>query len=296
MVNKFFIGLILATLIASCTNQPKAPAEPTVVVSIAPQKFFVEQIADTLVNVEVMVSAGSSPETYEPTALQLKQLSKSKAYFSLGLLEFELSMLKNIEQQNPNLLVVNHSTDLSLLEGTCNHDHHHGHSHKHTHSYDPHVWTSPAEVKTMIGTITEVLSKQWPQHASTFTANSNEFANKIDSLNAYISHALANTQTKKFFVFHPALTYFARDYGLTQIALEEDGKSPSMQHFKTVLATAKEQGVKTIFIQREFDANTAKTAAADIGGRVEVINPLEEDWLNNMYNITKMLQKALNGE
>lgn len=287
------ILLLFSTILASCSTQTTTDSKPTVMVSIAPQKFFVEQIADTLVRVEVMVPAGSSPETYEPTASQLKLISNSNAYFSLGLLEFELSMFKSIQKQNPNLLVIDHSKELNLIEGECNHDHH-GHSHSHGH--DPHVWTSPMEVKTMVKTIAKTLAQQLPDYAEHFNSNALAFTAQLDSLDRYIKTTLADTQSKKIFIFHPALTYYARDYGLTQVSLEEDGKSPSMQHFKSVIQKAQEQGATTIFIQREFDVNTAKTAAADIGGKVEVIDPLDADWLNNMYRITNMLQESLKGK
>jgi len=286
---------LVSILLTGCSTQTTTDSKPTVMVSIAPQKFFVEQIADTLVRVEVMVPAGSSPETYEPTASQLKLISNSNAYFSLGLLEFELSMLKNIKKQNPNLLLVDHSKELNLMEGEFDHGHHH-HGHSHSHGHDPHVWTSPAEVKTMVKTIAKTLAQQLPDYAEHFNSNALAFTAQLDSLDRHIKATLANTQSKKIFIFHPALTYYARDYGLTQVSLEEDGKSPSMQHFKSVIQKAREQGATTIFIQREFDVNTAKTAAADIGGKVEVIDPLDADWLNNMYRITNMLRKALNGE
>ncbi len=290
----FLVVLVLPLSLAGCISHHQPNTKPGVVVSISPQKYFVERIADTLVRVEVMVPAGSSPETYEPTASQLKSLNHSAVYFSLGLLDFEISMLTNIQKQNPSLLVIDHSTDLSLLEGVCSGHHHHGHSHSHGH--DPHVWSSPAEVKKMVGAITSVLVEKFPQHASIFDTNAQAFLTDIDSLDVHIQRELASTPSKKFFIFHPALTYYARDYGLTQVSLEEDGKAPSMKHFKAVLSTARQQGANTIFIQKEFDANTAKTAASDIGGKVEVIDPLDENWLKNMYHITTLLSSALRGE
>jgi zinc transport system substrate-binding protein len=296
MIMRVVVGLFIFSIIVTtgCVSKVEEGEKPTVFVSIAPQKYFVERIADTLVQVEVMVPSGSSPETYEPTASQLRKLSSATAYFSLGLLEFELSMLKSIQKQNPHLLLVNHSKELNLLEGICDGHHHHGHSHSHGH--DPHVWSSPAEVKIMVERIVKILSEKIPDYKGRFEENAKKFIADLDKLDSHIKKELAYTKTQKFFIFHPALTYFARDYGLTQIALEEDGKAPSMRHFKQVLATAKEQGATTIFIQKEFDANTAKTAAADIGGNVEVIDPLDENWLENMYHITNLIKKALNGE
>ncbi|MFP4557766.1 MAG: metal ABC transporter solute-binding protein, Zn/Mn family [Bacteroidales bacterium] len=285
-----FLPIILA-LFAACDSGYNESSKPVVVVSIAPQKYFVQRIADTLVNVEVMVPSGSSPETYEPTASQLRIIGKAEAYFSLGLMEFELSVLKRIQKQNHNLHVVNHSKSLNLMESEC-HDHHQGHSHHQGH--DPHVWTSPLAVKRMVNEIVSLLSKRFPEHSNVFYENSESFLNDIDELDTFIKSELEDVKSTKFFIFHPALTYYARDYGLTQIAFEEDGKSPSMQYFKSVLNEAQKQGANTIFIQKEFDVNTAKTAATDIKGKVEVIDPLKEDWLENMYEITGKLKKALN--
>jgi zinc transport system substrate-binding protein len=292
MYKKFFIPFALLLFISGCKVSNNQQVEPLVMVSIIPQKFFVERIADSLVRVEVMVPPGASPETYEPTASQLKFFANASVYFSLGLLDFEKSLLKKIQQQNDQVLVVNHSKSLNLLEGIC-HGHDHGHSHNH--GFDPHVWSSPVEVKIMVKTIQNELTKLFPEHTDFFALNATNFIAEIDSLDNYIRTNLETTKTRQFFLFHPALTYFARDYDLIQVALEEDGKAPSMKHFKTVLQTAKEQGATTIFIQKEFDANTAKTAAADMGGRVMVIDPLDENWLENMYSITNMLKDALNG-
>jgi zinc transport system substrate-binding protein len=287
------IIILFVTLIAfSGCQTTNDNSKPVVMVSIIPQKYFVNRIADTLVRVEVMVPPGSSPETYEPTAIQLKILNNSLAYFSLGLLDFERSMLKKIQKQNPDLNVITHSKDLDLLDGLC-HGHTHGHSH--SHGYDPHVWSSPVEVKKIANTITNELIRLIPEHSAQFTSNLNSFLADLDSLDLYIKTTLGETRSKKFFLFHPALTYFARDYGLTQVSLEEDGKAPSMRHFKSVVQTAREQGIKTIFIQKEFDINTAKTAAEDIGGRVVSIDPLEYQWLGNMYHITNELKNALDG-
>jgi zinc transport system substrate-binding protein len=292
MIRSYFAYLFLIFVFTGCTITENKSNKPLVMVSIVPQKYFVDRIADTLVRVEVMVPVGASPETYEPTASQLKFFSDASVYFAIGLLDFEKAILNRIQMQNENVHVVNHSKDLGLLEGVC-HGHDHGHSH--SHGYDPHVWSSTVEVKTMVQTIQLELSALFPEYTERFATNASRFISDIDSLDVYIIKNLETTKTRKFFLFHPALTYFARDYNLTQVALEEDGKAPSMKHFKNVLQTAQEQGATTIFIQKEFDANTAKTAASDMGGQVKVIDPLDENWLENMYTITNLLKDALNG-
>ena len=293
---KSIIISLLAILLLGCGGSIKENTEkPVVMVSIVPQKYFVERVADTLVNVYVMVPPGSSPETYEPTPIQVKTLSKSSVYFSLGLLDFERSTLKNLQKQNEKTLFVSHSSELNLIEGHC-HGHNHSDGHSHEHGFDPHVWSSPAEVRIMVNSIRETLSKLFPEHDSIFGANAKAFLSEIDSIDNHMKKSFEGLSTHKFFVFHPAFAYLARDYGLEQISLEEDGKSPSMRHMKSILQQARNEGVKTIFIQKEFDSKTAKTIAEDIGGKVVVIDPLEYDWVKSMHTITAQLKEAMGGE
>ncbi|MDY0197886.1 MAG: zinc ABC transporter substrate-binding protein [Tenuifilaceae bacterium] len=290
MNKRIFITFVFSAVLFSCVNQNVEQNKPSVVVSILPQKYFVERIADTLLRVEVMVPPGSSPETYEPTPSQLIAFSKAKIYFSLGLLDFEKTTLRKITEQNPNVKAVVHSASLSLIEGGHNHLHD---GHAHNHGYDPHVWTSPLEVKAIVGDMVAALSEVFPEHAKTFEANANLFIIDIESLNMHIKKVFEGYEGAKFFIFHPALSYFARDYDLVQVSFEEEGKSPSAKHLKNVMKQSNAEGIRTIFIQKEFDINIAKTAAADIGGEVVVINPLEADWLSNMYSITEQIKKAI---
>jgi zinc transport system substrate-binding protein len=287
--------VVFGLLINGCKNSLNQSDKPIVVVSILPQKYFVEQIADTLLQVEVLVPSGASPETYEPSAKQLKLLSKSSIYFAIGAIDFEVALLGKLKGLNKSTHFVRHSDHLNLMEGSCSH-HHNGHNHSHNHGVDPHVWSSPAEVRIMAKTIYLELKNRFPEYDSIFTASFSTFLSDIDSLDAYMSSAFAYTETRTFFVYHPALTYLARDYNLEQVAFEEEGKAPSMAHMKKVIETARNNGVKTVFIQKEFDASTVGTAAADIGGQVKVINPLEYNWLSNMYSMTDKLRDALNGK
>lgn len=262
-----------------------------VYVSIDPQKFIADRIVDTLLQVEVLLPQGANHETFEPTAKQLRALSGSSLYLSFGLLDFERSLLDKLKSQNTETEFVNLSENLSLLEGACSHGHDHGHSH----GTDPHVWLSAVEMSIITQLIQQKLSEKYPQYDSVFTANASALLIEIDSLHRFMQKRFEVTTTRKFLIFHPAFAYLARDYGIEQLALEEEGKSPSISHLKTVLTQAKSEGIKTIFIQKEFDSAIAKVAATDFGGKVVVINPLEYNWLENMYAMSDMIGKALNG-
>ncbi len=275
----------------SCGNKTEVNKK-LVYVSIEPQKYIVDRIVDTLLKVEVLLPQGANHETFEPTAKQLRALSSSSLYLSIGLLDFERSLLDKLKSQNTATEFVNLSESLSLLEGACSH----GHNHEHSHGIDPHVWLSAVEMAKMTHAIQQKLSEKYPLYDSIFTANATTLLVEIDSLHKFMQKKFEVTSTRKFMIFHPAFAYLARDYSIEQLALEEDGKSPSISHMKSVLTQAKSEGIKTIFIQKEFDSAIAAVAATDFGGKVVVINPLEYNWFENMYKMSEMLGKALNGE
>jgi zinc transport system substrate-binding protein len=297
MYKKLSLALTAFSLlfVFSCGNKTEVNKN-LVYVSIEPQKYIVDRIVDTLLKVEVLLPQGANHETFEPTAKQLRALSSSSLYLSIGLLDFERSLLDKLKSQNTATEFVNLSEGLSLLEGACSHGHDHGNDHGHSHGTDPHVWLSAVEMAKMTRTIQQNLSEKYPQYDSIFTANASTLLIEIDSLHRFMQKRFEATSTRKFIIFHPAFAYLARDYSIEQLALEEEGKSPSISHMKNVLTQAKSEGIKTIFIQKEFDTAIATVAATDFGGKVVVINPLEYSWLENMYAMSEMLGKALNGE
>lgn len=297
MLKKQILAIAAFSLLFAFSCKNKSEVNPNLVyVSIEPQKFIVDRIVDTLIQVEVLLPQGANHETFEPTAKQLRALSGSTLYLSIGLLDFERSLLDKLKSQNSGTEFVNLSEGLSLLEGTCSHGHNHDHGHSHSHGIDPHVWLSAVEMASMARAIQLKLSEKFPQHSQVFADNATKLLSEIDSLHSHLARIFESTTTRKFIVYHPAFTYLARDYNLEQLSLEEEGKSPSISHMKSVLTQAKSEGIKTIFIQKEFDTAIAAVAASDFGGKAEVINPLDYHWLNNMYSMSNMLVNALNGK
>jgi zinc transport system substrate-binding protein len=94
-------------------------------------------------------------------------------------------------------------------------------------------------------------------------------------------------------VFHPDLTYLARDYGLEEIAIESEGKEPSPARMKYLIDLARAKKLKTIFAQREFDTRNAKTIAGQVGAKIEIIDPLSGDWLTTTSDIITAVYNSL---
>jgi zinc transport system substrate-binding protein len=288
--------LLGAALVAACS--PAATGTSTasassgklnVTVSILPEKYFVERIGGDYVDVTVMVGPGEEPHTYEPKTEQMTALSNSAIYFSIGV-DFESAWMDRIESANPNMQVVNLSDKIEKIPMTA------GDEDEKAGSPDPHVWTSPENVKVMSQTIYETLAAADPAHQSEFKANLDSFTKDIDELESEIKANLSGITTKKFIVFHPAWGYFAHEFGLEQIAVEIGGTEPSAQELAAIITQAKAENIKVIFGSPEFSTKTADYIAQETNGKVILIDPLAEDWLDNLRNVSKTFGEALSSE
>ncbi|MCP4314152.1 MAG: zinc ABC transporter solute-binding protein [Bacteroidetes bacterium] len=285
------ITVILALLSTSCTQQPKSsPEKPQVSVSILPQKYFIEQLAGDRIDVNVMVPPGASPATYEPSVSQLSRLDRSSVYMKMGYLGFEHSWMDKIRSVNPSMEVISLSDGLELIHGGSDNDHQ-DHNHHHG-GVDPHIWMSARNAKEMASTIADALCRMLPDDSVKITDQLVELRAGLDSLDREIGKILAGAEGRSFMIYHPSLSYFARDYQLEQLSLEWEGKSPSPSHMKRLTDEGKAHNISTIFIQVEFDRKNAEILSKEIGAEIATINPLDYDWQGQMMYIAAKLNEA----
>ena len=286
----------LAAMLAGCNAQAttdatdSTPGRLGVVVSILPQQYFVERIGGDHVAVSVMVGPGDDPHTYEPKPEQLKAVSNATVYFATGV-EFEHVWMDRIAAANPAMQIVDTTAGMTLLPST-EHDHE-GESQSTTAELDPHVWTSPRLVAQQASLIAATLTKLDPDHAGDYDANLRAFEADITALDADLQATLAGVKGGAFMVFHPSWGYFARDYGLEQLAIEVGGQEPSAQELAMLIETARARNIKVVFAQPEFSTSDAETIAREINGKVLLISPLEKDWLTNMRTVAETFRDAL---
>jgi zinc transport system substrate-binding protein len=254
-----------------------APEAIRISVSILPQAYFVERVAGKRAEVRVLIPQGASPETYEPTPQQLVALSDSRLYVKVGApsFPFEEKYLKAALGQNRKIRVVNMSDGMTYREG------------------DPHVWTSPAAVRIAARNIERALTAYDPEHSDEYRNNLRVFFADIDAMDREIKRALADKKGWAFMVYHPAWGYFADEYSLQQLAVEEEGKPVSAAHIRSMVDLARAKGIPAILVQKGFDTKSARAIAGDIGGEVVETDPLARDWLQGTKNFTPLLAKVL---
>lgn len=263
--------------------------EPTAFVSIGPQRYLVQSIAGPRLRVEVLVQPGQDPHTFEPTPKQMTQLSRGKLYFSIGV-AFEQSLIPRIRSSNPQLKIVDTQAGIELREIEAGD--HEGEDHD-EHGLDPHTWLSPVLAKRQARTIRDALIEADPGGRGVYEAGYQSLAAELDSLNEEIAAVLASYRGQEIFVYHPAYGYFTDEYGLEQVAVETGGSEPSAQQLARLIERARQRQVRIIFVQPQFSRTGAGAVAEAIGGVVVPLDPLAEDYVENLREMARLIADAL---
>ncbi|MFW6323980.1 MAG: metal ABC transporter solute-binding protein, Zn/Mn family [Desulfovibrionales bacterium] len=290
--------LILVVLTGEAKGEPFQ-----VTVSIPPQKYFLERIAGELVTVEIMLPPGASPATYEPRPRQMAALSKSRAYFAIGV-PFEAAWLPRFAAANPSMSIVHTDQGIEKAPITEQADHEHadgnGTPSGGAHSgedqvLDPHIWLSPVLVKKIAVTIRDALQEIDPANRSAYAASCDSFLLELDELHKEITSLFSrfSSQKRTFLVFHPSWGYFAQDYQLEQIAIEVSGAEPSPREMAELIETAGEKKIQAVFVQPQFSKQSAQTIAGSIGARVLVADPLASNWSGNLKDVAQRFKESL---
>ncbi|GJM04891.1 MAG: cation ABC transporter substrate-binding protein [marine bacterium B5-7] len=278
---------LLILLLLQCIVVTKTYADDKVVVfvSILPQQFFVQEIGKDLVDVRVMVGPGQNPATYEPTPQQMAALSKADVYFRIGV-PFESAWLDKIKLNNENLKIVECCESISNLND-------HGHSHEHGHDYDPHVWTSPKKVLKIAELIKNSLIEIDNKNSTAYEASERSFNENITELDEVIKNKTKNIKNRMLIVSHSSWSYFADEYGFTQVSIEQGGKEIQASSMVSLIKTAKEKNVKTIFVQPQFNDRAAKVIANELKAEIIILDPLAFNYIENMNMVADSILKGL---
>ena len=264
---RYVVLMVTAGTLFSCSSAKNDNANK-ITVSIEPLRYLTEQIVGDRFEVVTMVPKGSSPETYEPTARQMADLSESILYIKVGELGFERTWMPRLTSNAPHITVVNSSEGITSHIGD-----------------DPHSWMSARNAIIMAHNIYEAVKRIDVKDSVLFRQRLDSLCSVIHATDKYIRQTTAQAHCKSFIIYHPALTYFASDYGLEQLALEEHGREPSAAELEQIISTARAKGVKTMFVQREFANRNVDIITNTIGARKVEINPLGYDWNKEMRRI-----------
>lgn len=277
-MTKSAVNIILAIslLLMSCGGKQVKEGR-VVTVTIEPLRYFTEQIAGDRFDVVTMVPKGGNPETYEPSAQQMMDLSASDIYIKVGNIGFERTWMKKLEANAPHAIVVDSSDGITPQRTP------HG-------DVDPHTWMSAANARIIASNIYRALAEIDSRDSIYFRDNLERLLDRIDAVDTSIRETLTKDKSQSFLIYHPILTYFANDYKLHQITMEEEGREPSAAQLRNVIAEARKMGVKTFFVQSEFANRNVDVVAKETKAVKTTINPLGYHWDKEMLNVAKGLK------
>ncbi len=291
--NLLHLGLLFAVVLFSGLLFARDNGEqPTVFVSISPQKGWVEALAGDWIDVEVMVPAGQSPAIYEPTTQKMARLNQALIYFSVGV-PFEETWLPRMQESSPGVWFVDAVAGIERQPMA-------------THlaaipeerlpppeRRDRHVWVSPALVGQQVTNMRNALIEALPEHAEAIDQNYQAYQQRLAQLQADMHQTLSDVAGRSFMVFHPAWGYLAREFNLRQIPIERDGKEPSPRQLTELVALGQSEGVRVVFVQRQFSQEVARSVANALNAEILYLDPLAEDFIENMYAISEVLAEKL---
>jgi len=185
------VGICHSTIIA---QNPQNNDKLEVVVSILPQKAFVEAVGGNFVNVKELIPPEGSPATYEPKPGDLANVEKADIYFKIGHIPFEKSHAGKFADLNTNMIIIDTSKSVNLRYFGKEEEHKHEEEEygtdspdkqeeeDHHNRIDPHIWLSPIQVKKQVDIIRETLSQEDPQNAENYKKNAENFKKQLDDL------------------------------------------------------------------------------------------------------------------
>ncbi len=287
------IFCISVMLLAGILSLPAYGNPLKIYVSIPPQRWLAEQIAGDHATIAILLEQSQDPHTFEPTPRQIAGLSKAKLYFTIGM-TFEKHLSTKLQQASSDLKIVD-SAHTILRRGTEDHNHE-GSPGEHAASHgdpDPHIWLSPINLIAIARKMTDSMAEADTANRAVYEQNFTVLEQRLHDLHERIKAKLAGHEGARFFVFHPAFGYFADAYNLRQVAVEIEGKSPSPKQLFRIVSQARSENIRVLFIQPQFDPNSARAVAHAIDGKVVALDPLAENIIANIETMAEAIVESL---
>lgn len=271
--------LLLAPLLCGCISENESPSGMVnVATTIAPLGDFIAAVGGDKVDVTVLVPPGAEPHTYEPAPSQMKDVAKADLYIMNGAgLEFWMGKVLGV---NEHMLIVDSSRGVDLINESGG-------------ETDPHIWISLRNAALQVNNICTGLIQVDPANGDYYSKNRDDYLQELKALDEELNHTLAAKASKIFIVHHPAWTYFARDYNLVQVPLLENEKEPGPKYLGSIIDLAKGNNITVVFVEPQYNPKSAEVIAREMKASVEVLDPLAENYLQNMRYAGEKIAKSL---
>ncbi|HDS16066.1 MAG TPA: ABC transporter substrate-binding protein [Proteobacteria bacterium] len=296
-----FFRFLVFLLGLSCLSSPTSDslraatlssAPISIFCSIGPHLDFCRRIGGNRVRAMLLLEPGENPSTYAPSPAKIEALHRARFFFSVGL-PFEQMLLSKIKNLDQGPEIVDTQAGITLLPMTDYTFVAPPHDHIHNEGLDPHSWLDPRLALQQAANIAAALSRNDPANKNYYDNNFKMLESELNALHEKLQISLLALSGSPLMVYHPAFGYFARAYNLRQIAIEIEGKQPKARDLAQFIQTARENRVRAIFIQPQFDRHSAEKIARAVNCAVVPIDPLAVDYINNLDRIATLVRSHI---
>ena len=172
------------------------------------------------------------------------------------------------------------------------HEAHEEHDEEHEAHADPHVWLNPMLAITMARNISDALIDMDKANKDFYLKNFQKLMNDLLAFDESAKNELAGLKNRKFVVYHPAWGYFAAHYDLEQISIERSGKEPKIDEMASTVKMIKDENIKVIFADPNRSQKSAQVLASQTGAKVELLDPLGYNLLENLKIAVRAIKDA----
>lgn len=272
-------------LASSCGKKAVIPSQkPLLLVSIAPYRFLVGEIAGPEFEVKAIVPSTANPHSFEPTATQVAEIERGLAWFRIGE-PFEGKILSLLQRKNPGLKTHDLREGIVLIEeGQSLGCHHCSMDH-----FDRHIWLSPRLAAQQAALIERNLSERFPEQTEKFKKNRIQLCEKLTALDQEIQGILKPVANRTLLVSHPAFGYFCKEYDFEQLSVEYEGKDPRPKHLEEILKKAVSESMEVALALPQYNNKGAQLIAERLHVPVHLIDPYSADYFETMRKLAHLI-------
>ena len=300
-MNRIFFLLAGLFLVASDTTRTalaadSLPGQPLNVVATLPVlKDFAEQIGGENVNVTSLLSGLENQHTYTSSPKDILAIRRAALLLKVGLGLDVWTDTLILNAQNPDLVVVNTSIGIPLMQG----DHHHTDSSSSTADTtgNPHIWLDPENAKRMIQPITEALVQLDPGHHAIYTGNQEAYLAKLAALQDQLIQKVSRLGNTKILTHHDAWPYFAHRFGfeIRGYIIPQMGTEPSARHLTRLIGIIKKENIRVIISEPQMSPRFPQILAEETQVKIVLMSPIPGviEGADDYYSMIKYNVEAL---
>ncbi len=250
-----------------------------VVVSIPPQKYFVERIGGSSVEVISLLEEDDDFLTSTPTAEKVAALAEANLYFMIGApFETKISMPSSV-------IGIDNRKDLKLKPFSAHTEYLNTAKDNKT---DPFYWLSPSMVIQSSSTIYLNLRDHSGGNREEIRTNYTHFVRDLNNLEGDIHRILINSVNMTVYTDYPALGYFGTTFNIKQ----KDFELASGADINDLARSAIKEDIHTVFFGPFLPSGVKGNLENLIKGTVAPLNPLREGYANNLVDIAEAISSG----